>query len=252
MNTRPSAQEPGELPCAVGGSLTPGLLLDAVRAGWIVVPVDGAIWLRAAELRFGALVDGGTIAVHPSGSARAFGYTYWNPSERFVIPAGAARIHPRQRRRLRGVTWTSTIDRAMPDVVEQCRRDREPRWMSDEYVEVLTALWRDGRAYSSEIWADGELVAGGFGYAVGDVVTVESHFTRRANASKVSIVDVAVRAAEAGCSMIDLQWPTMHGAEVGGRPAPADHLVRAFTTGTDRKLAADERPVTSTALPGDR
>jgi leucyl/phenylalanyl-tRNA--protein transferase len=235
-------RDPGELPCAVGGELTAAGLLRALRSGWIVIPSAGQIWLRAAEFRFGAKVADGTIDSYPPGCPRSYAYTWWNPSDRFVLPVDEANFRPNQRRIIRDVNWNTTVNRAFDDVVEECRSHREPRWITDEYATVLTALWRDGFAYSHEVWESGQLVGGGFGFITGAVVTVESNFTRRNGAGKLVVIDLARRAAESGFSLVDLQWPTQHGREVGGRLVPGETLRTALAADRTLGLPADERP----------
>lgn len=235
-------RDPSELPCAVGGELTPEGLLQALRSGWIVIPSAGQIWSRAAEFRFGEKVADGTIGSYPLGGPRSYAYTWWNPSERFVVPVDEAKFRPNQRRIIRDVNWKTTLNTAFDDVIEECRRYREPRWITDEYATVLAALWRDGSAYSHEVWEDEQLVGGGFGFITGAVVTVESNFTRKTGAGKLFVIDLARRAAETGFSLVDLQWPTQHGREVGGRLVPGETLRTALTADLMLRLPSAERP----------
>jgi leucyl/phenylalanyl-tRNA---protein transferase len=213
-----------------------------LRSGWIVIPSASRIWSRTAEFRFREKVADGTIDTYPPGCPCSYEYTWWSPRERFVVPVDEARFRPNQRKIIRDVDWRTTVNKAFDDIVEGCRSYREPQWITDEYATVLASLWRDGSAYSHEVWEDGELVGGGFGFITGAVVTVESNFTRRSGAGKLVVIDLARRAAESGFSLVDLQWPTQHGREVGGRLVPGETLRASLAADHALGLPADERP----------
>jgi len=231
-------------PVAVAAAISPDLVLTTLRAGWVLVPVAPGLWQRAAGSRHRAGVEDGTIAVLPDGAPPGYAFTWWSPAPRFAVPAGAARTNRKVRALIRRESWHSTVNAAFTTVVEECRRDREPRWITDDYVDTLSTLHTRGHAYSIEIWDGTDLVAGGFGTLVGRVASVDSHFFRRTGASKVCLLDAAARATEAGAHLLDLQWPTDHGAEIGGRPIPAEDLHTALQGAGPVTLPPDRRPVT--------
>ncbi len=71
-----------------------------------------------------------------------------------------------------------------------------------------------------EVHADGELIGGLYGLAIGRMFYGESMFSRRSNASKIAFAHL-VRYLEAHeFGMIDCQMRTAHLASLGGREIP--------------------------------
>jgi len=75
-----------------------------------------------------------------------------------------------------------------------------------------------GYAHSVESWADGELVGGLYGIAMGRVFFGESMFTRRTDASKVAFVHLVRQLVDWGFGLIDCQVSTAHLESLGARP----------------------------------
>jgi len=241
---RTADREAAERPVAVSGSLTAALVVAGLEKGWFMIPSSGSVWARAAALRYGDGVRDGSIAVVPPGAEPGFAFTWWAPPQRFVIPNGEARLNKNLRRLLRNNNWHSTINQVFGTVLLECRQDREPRWITDEYVEIAGELHRQGWAYSVELWDGDELIAGLFGFAIGRMVSVESLFHRRTDASKICMVDGARRSSEAGALLCDLQRPIEHGRQVGARSVPADLLYATLGDRAPLILPGDRRPMT--------
>jgi leucyl/phenylalanyl-tRNA--protein transferase len=124
------------------------------------------------------------------------------------------------RKVIRAGRFTVTFDRAFADVMRGCaapRRDEAGTWITDEMLDAYTALFRLGFAHSVETWADGRLVGGLYGVAIGRMFYGESMFTRESNASKVALVTLARQLERWGFQMIDCQMSTEHLATLGAR-----------------------------------
>jgi leucyl/phenylalanyl-tRNA--protein transferase len=92
------------------------------------------------------------------------------------------------------------------------------------------------------VWAGGALVGGLYGVGVGGVFTGESMFHLATDASKVALVDLAARLAEAGGRLIDVQMVTPHLASLGARDQPrADFLDLLARVRDDPVRLATER-----------
>ena len=70
-------------------------------------------------------------------------------------------------------------------------------------------------AHSVEVWDGDELVGGLYGVLVGQVFCGESMFHRRADASKVALVELCSRLLEAGVRVLDVQEETEHLSSMG-------------------------------------
>ncbi len=94
-------------------------------------------------------------------------------------------------------------------------------------LEAYSELARRGFAHSVEAWADGALVGGLYGVAIGRMFYGESMFSRQSDASKVALVTLVRQLERWGFEMIDCQMSTEHLASLGAREVPrAEFLER--------------------------
>ncbi len=173
---------------AVGGDLEVTTLVDAYRRGIFPWPHSG----RALP--------------------------WFSPDPRAVLWPEAVRVSRSLRQTLRRAGWLTTVDRAFEDVIAACadRPWREGTWITRGMRHAYTRLHRLGWAHSVEVWdSGGRLVGGLYGVRVGACFTGESMFHRLTDASKVALVDLCRRWAEAGGLLVDVQLPTQHLASMG-------------------------------------
>ena len=102
-----------------------------------------------------------------------------------------------------------------------------------------------GHAHSLEVWEGDRLVGGLYGVGVGGVFTGESMYHLASDASKVALVDLVARLAEAGACLIDVQMVTPHLASLGARDVPRAEFLALLARVRDRpvRLAGDRLPV---------
>ena len=147
---------------------------------------------------------------------------WFSPDPRAVIEPRAVHVSRSLRRWLRRCAWQTTVDADFDGVVAACaaRPAHEGTWITREMRRAYGRLHRRGWAHSLEVW-DGEVLVGGiYGVRVGGCLTAESMFHRATNASKVALVDLCHRWAEAGGALLDVQLPTPHLASMGAREIP--------------------------------
>jgi Leucyl/phenylalanyl-tRNA protein transferase/MbtH-like protein len=68
----------------------------------------------------------------------------------------------------------------------------------------LPAGWL-GWAHSIEVWEDRDLIGGAIGIGVGLVLSGDWMYSRRPNAARIAVADMAARFAQAGGALIDAQ-----------------------------------------------
>ncbi|MDR1587313.1 MAG: leucyl/phenylalanyl-tRNA--protein transferase [Treponema sp.] len=180
---------------ALGGNLSPGMLLSAYEQGifpWFN-PEDPVIWQ--------------------------------SPDPRFVIFPEKLHISASMRKLLRRGEFEIAFDRDFPAVIRGCaeiyREGQGGTWITGDVIAAYTELHRLGWAHSAESYADGELAGGCYGIRLGSVFFGESMFARRSNASKAAFLTLARALFADGLALIDCQVPTAHlaglGAETMGR-----------------------------------
>jgi leucyl/phenylalanyl-tRNA--protein transferase len=175
---------------AIGGNLSPGMLLSAYEQGifpWFN-PEDPVIWQ--------------------------------SPDPRFVIFPEKLHISASTRKLLKRGEFEIAFDRDFPAVIRGCaeiyRKGQGGTWITDDIIAAYTELHRLGWAHSAESYAEGELAGGCYGIRLGNVFFGESMFTRRSNASKAAFLTLARALFADGLAFIDCQVPAAHLASLGG------------------------------------
>lgn len=139
---------------------------------------------------------------------------YWfAPDPRAVLPLDAFHVSRSLARSVRREVFEVRVDTAFEAVMRACAapRDDDPRtWISEEIIEAYTALHRKGLGHSVECWAEGELVGGLYGVALGGAFFGESMFHRVRDASKVALVHLVRRLRAGGYRLLDVQFQTPH------------------------------------------
>jgi leucyl/phenylalanyl-tRNA--protein transferase len=202
-----SLPDPREVPdgvdlAGVGADLEPGTLLAAYRSGLFPMHVD--LW---DERRLG----------------------WWSPDPRGVLPVGGAHAARSLRRSARGMHVT--LDESFGEVIAACAREHDGEaWILPEFEDAYAVLFELGWAHSIEVRdADGTLIGGLYGVAIGGLFAGESMFHRVRDASKVAMLALSQIAAFDGDDrrLIDVQWKTPHLASMGVVEVPrADYLRR--------------------------
>ena len=162
------------------------------------------------------LLNAYAAGVFPMSEGRDDPELFWvDPKRRGIIPLDGFRISRSLARRIRRGEFDIAIDRDFAAVVDGCA-DRAETWINAEIRDHYLALHRMGHAHSLEVRADGLLVGGVYGVALGGAFFGESMFSRRTDASKVALAYLVHRLAQGGFTLFDTQFLTTHLASLGG------------------------------------
>ena len=179
---------------AVGGNLSPGMLLSAYEQGifpWYN-PEDPILWQ--------------------------------SPDPRCVIFPDKLHISASMRKILKNGVFSVKFDENFTGVMNGCaktkRRGQNGTWISDDIIKAYKEMHRLGWAHSAEAWQDGELVGGCYGVLMGRAFFGESMFSVRPNASKAAFLSLAVTLFKYGIAFVDCQVPTPHLLSLGGEVMP--------------------------------
>jgi len=175
---------------AVGGNLSPGILLSAYEQGifpWYN-PGDPVIWQ--------------------------------SPDPRCVIFPDKLHISSSMKKIIKQGIFEITFDEDFPAVIMGCSEKKRPNqngtWISRDIIEAYIRLHRLGWAHSAEAWLDGKLAGGCYGVLMGKVFCGESMFAKQPNASKAAFLGFAKFLFDYGVTFIDCQVPTNHLLSLGG------------------------------------
>lgn len=145
---------------------------------------------------------------------------WWSPDPRMVLLPDELHISRSLAKTLRSGRFRVTSDQAFERVVQGCagpRRHSDGTWLDSAMQQAYLQLHRLGHAHSVEVW-QADLLAGGlYGVALDGIFFGESMFSRVTDASKVSLVTLAVALKQAGYHVIDCQVASAHLASLGAR-----------------------------------
>ncbi len=197
-------------------SLSPELVLLAYRAGYFPM----------ADSRHGKI-------------------RWYTSDPRAIIPLDRFHVPRSLRQVLKKQPFSTTFDAAFPEVIRACA-DRVETWISDEVIEVYTALHRRGDAHSVEAWRGPDLAGGLYGVVIGGAFFGESMFSRQSNASKVALVALVRHLRNRGFRLLDSQFMNEHMRQFGTVEIPRARysMLVAEATGARASFTPDalDRP----------
>jgi leucyl/phenylalanyl-tRNA--protein transferase len=145
--------------------------------------------------------------------------------QRCVLFFDEIHIGKRVRRLMRQDKYKVTFDRDFAGVIKACAGRRDGRWhltwITPRIMRAYADLFDAGHVHSFEVWnADGALVGGGYGVAVGGVFFTESQFSREDNTSKLGFTVLNWHLQQWGYVLNDGKWPTPTILDMGFRLIP--------------------------------
>jgi len=184
---------------AVGGNLSPGMLLSAYEQGifpWYG-PEDPLIWQ--------------------------------SPDPRMVIFPEKLHISRSMKKLFEKGEYVITINRDFEAVIRGCSEIDRPgqggTWISEDIIAAYKEMNSLGWALSAEAWLNGELAGGCYGIRMGGLFFGESMFARKPNASKAAFLSLAALLFGKGVKFIDCQIPSNHLRSLGGEEISRDKFL---------------------------
>jgi leucyl/phenylalanyl-tRNA--protein transferase len=187
----------------------------------------------------GLLAAGGTLALRRLVEAYRRGIfpwfnegdpvLWWSPDPRTVLVPSRLHVSHSLRKRLKKGAFLVTMDAAFARVLDGCAAPRTQEtgtWLTPQMRRAYSALHNAGLAHSIEVWMDGELAGGIYGVSMGRMFFGESMFTRRTDASKIAMAQLAAQLDRWRFPLIDCQLATDHLRSLGAEPMPRRQFVR--------------------------
>lgn len=166
---------------------------------------------------------------------------WWSPAPRMVLYPAEFHASRSLRRTLRRDRFEVSVDQAFGHVIRACAAPRDGlsgTWLLPEMIASYSDLHAAGYAHSFEAWADGELVGGLYGVALGAVFFGESMFSHRPDASKAALALLTQLALQLGYKLIDCQIHTGHLASLGAREIARDVFQREVSAAVEWAVPA--------------
>jgi leucyl/phenylalanyl-tRNA--protein transferase len=158
---------------------------------------------------------------------------WWSPDPRAVLAPREFKLSRSLAKTLRKGVFEVRFDTAFEQVIRSCG-DRKLRpegtWISPEMRAAYIHLHSLGYAHSVEVYANGELVGGLYGVALGKIFFGESMFSRVTDASKVALKVLCDRLIARGFVLIDCQMVTAHLLSLGAKAIPRSEFIATLQT----------------------
>ncbi len=178
---------------AVGGNLSPGMLLSAYRQG--IFP-----WFNENDP-----------------------VLWWSPDPRFVLFPEKLHISGSMKKlfkkRFFDVSFNTDFDSVIKGCREAKREGQNGTWITDDMEKGYKELFMHGFILSVEVRVpeSGELAGGLYGVRAGNCFFGESMFSRVTNGSKYGLISVVEKLKEEGVRIIDCQVYTPHLESMGAQ-----------------------------------
>jgi leucyl/phenylalanyl-tRNA---protein transferase len=226
-------------------------VLGAYRHGIVPIPAGSDYVRDVSEFRYEEEVDAGLIGVVGGSDEDPYLASWWCPDPRPVLGVADVHLGRNARKQLRRNDMQTTANRSFRQVAEQCRAGREQRWLTDTLLETMVELHREGWAHSIEVWQGDDLIGGALGIGIGRVFSGDSIFSRRPDAGRIAVADLAARFAKAGGLIVDAQWDSQFLRSLGAEMLPRERYLHMLAAPAERiSLPAMPLPALRLINPG--
>jgi leucyl/phenylalanyl-tRNA--protein transferase len=220
-----ASAEPADQPVAFCADLSPASVLGGYRRGIVPIPAATEFIRTRNEVLYEDQVAAGAIPIVGGPQDDPYWASWWSPDPRLLIHGEGVHLGRNVRKRLRKDRLVTTADTAFPQVAEECRAGREPRWITDALLRSLTVLHHAGWAHSIEVWRGDDLVGGALCIGIGEVLSGDSLFGRRPGAAAIAVADMWARLGVAGGKVIDAQWDSPFLRSLGATPVAREQYL---------------------------
>ncbi len=190
---------PADGPVAIGGNLSPDLLIEAYNKG--IFP-----WFSD---------DDGPLL-------------WWSPDPRAVLLLEDFKPSKSLRRLMRRGRFRVTFDQAFSEVVSACAEPRSnstETWITPNMQRAYRTLHDLELGHSVECWEEDELVGGLYGISLGAMLLCESMFSKVSNASKVALARLVEQLLQWRFTVLDCQVMNQHLRSLGAIDIPRNQFL---------------------------
>jgi leucyl/phenylalanyl-tRNA--protein transferase len=188
---------------AIGGNLSPGMLLSAYEQG--LFP-----WYNHDD----------PILWH-------------SPDPRFVLFKENLHISTSMKKVFRQKQFKIKLDENFSGVIRNCaakeRKGQDGTWISNDIIAAYEKMHKLGWAHSAESYIDEKLVGGCYGMRLGNAFFGESMFSLVPNASKAAFLNLAQILFDDEIDFIDSQVHTDYVETLGAKEIPREEYLARLT-----------------------
>lgn len=159
---------------------------------------------------------------------------WWTPDPRMSIVPSQCHVSTSMKKWMRKCPWQVRLDSQFEQVIEACaapRRNEQGTWITQQMRDAYVSLHNKGFCHSVEVFADGELVGGLYGVALGKIFFGESMFSRLTNASKLALIVLSRFLQHNGFLLLDCQVRSDHLISLGAQTMPRSDFEQELSLG---------------------
>ncbi len=125
--------------------------------------------------------------------------------------------------------WKITINQCFEKVIHECAKQKRPgqhgTWILPEMEKAYLDFFKAGFVVSVEVWQKEALIGGVYGVLVEGVLSAESMFYKKSNASKIALWNLIQYLQSLGHEWMDIQMITPVTEQFGGRYVHRDYYL---------------------------
>jgi leucyl/phenylalanyl-tRNA--protein transferase len=146
---------------------------------------------------------------------------WYSPQKRMILYPDNFKLSKSLKRVIKNKKFIIKSNENFDQVIKNCakikRKHEDETWISDDFIQAYTNLFKLDYAFSVECYLDDRLVGGLYGLLIGDIFCGESMFSLVPNASKVAFYHLCQQTKENNIKVIDCQIYNEHLASLGAK-----------------------------------
>lgn len=159
--------------------------------------------------------------------------TWFSPDPRGILRCEDLHISRSLTKFLKKTDYKIEFNKRFDEVIRTCaevkRRHETSTWISNEIIDGYIKLFKAGHAYSIEVLENEELVGGLYGVCFGELVSGESMFHLKTNASKMALVELVRRLRKNNIKWFDIQMVSPLLGDMGGVSIPRSEFAHRLS-----------------------
>lgn len=189
---------------------------------------DGLLAI-GGDLKVETLIEAYTHGIFPWPVQPDYPMTWFSPNPRGIIDFKDFKIGKSLSKFIKKSPYTVKFNSDFQTIIENCsltvRKHEVGTWIYKSILEAYTELYNKNLAYCVGVYEDDQLVGGLYGVCIGEIISGESMFHTKTNASKIALVSLIQKLQSNGIKFIDTQMVTKVIESFGGKSIPREDFI---------------------------
>ena len=191
--------------------------------------VDGLLAL-GGNLETAILVEAYKKGIFPWPFSPEEPVAWFSPDPRGILDWNHLHISRSFKKFLKKNSFEVYYNRNFEQIIEQCakisRKNQTETWITPQMLKAYSKLFKEQLAWCAGCYEDGILQGGMYGVCIDGILSAESMFHLKSNASKLCLMSVMENLHGVGIDWIDTQMITPVVESFGGREIPRSEFLQ--------------------------